>query len=71
MQSGVESESHGPERENVVVVFITGPSREQLVELATRLVDEGLAACVNVLPDVTSIYRWQGVVERDLSLIHI
>ena len=29
------------------------------------LVDERLAACVNVLPTMTSFYRWQGGVERD------
>lgn len=47
------------------MVLLTGPGREQLEDLATRLVEEGLAACANVLPDVTSIYRWQGRVERD------
>jgi periplasmic divalent cation tolerance protein len=32
---------------------------------ASTLVDERLAACVNVLPEMDSIYRWQGRVERD------
>lgn len=37
--------------------------------IATALVERGLAACVNVVPGVTSIYRWKGVVERDLELL--
>lgn len=33
--------------------------------LARTLIDEQLAACVNVLPVMTSVYRWQGQVEQD------
>ena len=37
--------------------------------IATALVERGLAACVNVVPGVTSFYRWKGAVERDLELL--
>jgi periplasmic divalent cation tolerance protein len=42
-----------------LVVFVTCPV-QMARQIATPLVEEGLAACVNVLPAVTSIYRWQG-----------
>jgi len=42
------------------VVLVTTPSAEAGLELGRVLVDERLAACVNVLPGVTSIYRWEG-----------
>ena len=44
------------------VVFITGPGREALARIGRALVEERLAACVNVLPELTSIYRWEGEV---------
>ena len=50
--------------DGVVIVLLTGPSGEELQQLATRLVEERLAACVNILPGVTSVYRWEGRVER-------
>ena len=48
----------------VVVVFVTGPDRETMVEIGRRVVGNRLAACVNVLDDVYSVYRWQGSVEE-------
>lgn len=44
------------------VVFSTFPSPDKAAEIARTLVDERLAACVNIVPSVRSIYRWQGQV---------
>jgi uncharacterized protein involved in tolerance to divalent cations len=48
-----------------VVVLVTVPNAETAARIADALVGEGLAACVNVLPEIASTYRWQGRVERD------
>ncbi len=50
---------------DVVVIFTTVPAGEQGQAIAQRLVDEHLAACVNLLPPMTSIYRWRGAVEHE------
>ena len=49
--------------EPVVLVFSNLPDRDAALQLARTLIDEGLAACVNVLAECTSVYRWRGVVE--------
>ena len=48
-----------------LVVLMTAGSREEADKIANALVTEMLAACVNVLPGVTSVYRWEGAVQRD------
>ena len=48
----------------VHLVLVTGPDRETLEGLARTLVNERLAACVNVLADVGSVYRWGDEVEE-------
>jgi periplasmic divalent cation tolerance protein len=48
---------------NCFVTLCTCGSREEAERLATILVEERLAACVNILPEVLSVYRWQGNVE--------
>jgi periplasmic divalent cation tolerance protein len=48
-----------------VVVLITAGSQEEAEEIAQALVGELLAACVNVIPGVTSVYRWEGAVQTD------
>ena len=47
-----------------VVVLITFPMDADVRRFASTLVGEGCAACVNILPDVESVYRWQGRVEH-------
>lgn len=48
----------------VVVVFVTAKEGEA-EKIASELVNRRLAACVNILPGVTSIYWWQGKIEKD------
>jgi len=47
-------------RTDAVVVLVTWPADRDPVELAHALVTERLAACVNVLPPMRSIYQWKG-----------
>lgn len=49
----------------VRVVLVTAPDAESGARLARTLVEERLAACVNLLPGVRSIYLWEGRVEDD------
>ena len=53
------------------VVMITAPDREVGARLARALVDEGLAACVNLVPEIRSFYRWQGEVQDDAEVLLI
>ena len=48
-----------------VIVLTTLGADADAAALARTLVDERLAACVNVLPVMTSIYRWEGDVQQD------
>jgi periplasmic divalent cation tolerance protein len=48
----------------ILLVLTTVASPEQAEQLAALLVDERLAACVNMLAGCTSVYRWQGARER-------
>jgi periplasmic divalent cation tolerance protein len=50
---------------DVVLVLTTAPAGERAELLARTLVDEHLAACVNVYPPMVSVYRWRGALERD------
>jgi len=51
--------------DTIVLVLTTMPPGEAAEALARTLVGERLAACVNVLPPMLSVYRWQGDVQRD------
>jgi periplasmic divalent cation tolerance protein len=48
-----------------LIVFVTVPSREDGERIAEPLVGEQLAACVNIVGPIRSIYRWQGEICRD------
>lgn len=61
---GEAARGDGP-GEDVYLALVTGPDRETLSALGRDVVEEGLCACVNVLPGVSSIYRWRGEVQED------
>lgn len=46
-----------------ILVISTLPDRAHAEKLAHVLIEQQLAACVNILPGATSVYRWQGKVE--------
>ena len=48
---------------SLLVVLCTFPDKDTAQRIGRMLVEEGLAACVNVLPGVQSIYRWEGKME--------
>ena len=47
------------------IVLCSCPNNEVAQHIAHQLVTEKLAACVNIIPAITSIYAWQGKVEQD------
>jgi periplasmic divalent cation tolerance protein len=55
--------------EQVMVVLTTVGGEDDAARLAKALVERRVAACVNVLPGVRSIYRWQGAVQDDRELL--
>ncbi len=52
-------------------VHITAPSKTAGEKIAHALIDEKLAACVNIISDVRSIYRWEGKIEEADEVILI
>ena len=48
----------------IAIILTTLGIDIDVVAFARTLVDERLAACVNVLPPMTSVYRWRGLVEQ-------
>jgi len=54
---------------DVRVVLLTTPDAAAAENLARALVDEHLAACVNVVPGIRSFYRWEGRVQDDAEFL--
>jgi periplasmic divalent cation tolerance protein len=52
------------ENDKPVLIYSTFPSAEEAERIGGALVDQGLAACVNIFPGMTAIYVWEGKRER-------
>ena len=61
-------ECQGPEN---IVVYITAPSEDAAAEIARALVEQKLAACVNIVRNIRSIYSWQGKIEDAAEVLMI
>lgn len=60
-----------PENDKPVLVYSTFPSLTAAEEVGRVLLERGVAACVNILPRMVSIYRWRGAVERAEEVVMI
>jgi len=47
-----------------IIILTTWPDASGAEQFARDLVERGLAACVNILPEMKSVYRWQGELEQ-------
>jgi len=52
------------ENSEPLLVLMTAASKEEATRLAGMLVSAHLAACVQILPEMESVYRWKGTIER-------
>ena len=55
----------------MIFVYITCSDEEEARKIAWVLVEEKLAACVNILPSMTSIYEWEGRIEEESEFVLI
>ena len=53
------------------LVYMTFPSREAALPVARYLIEARLAACVNLLPTMTSVYRWDGRIAEETEVVLI
>jgi periplasmic divalent cation tolerance protein len=54
-----------------IIVLITAPNEEESASIGHALIGERLAACVNMIRSVRSIYRWQGRIEDEQEVLMI
>jgi periplasmic divalent cation tolerance protein len=57
------------EETDAVVVLMTTPTREEAVRIAEMLIGSRLAACVQIMPEMESIYHWQETIQRDAEFL--
>lgn len=54
-----------------IAVFITAKNEDEAVNIAKALVEDHLAACVNIIKPIRSIYRWEGRIADDTEAMLI
>ena len=54
-----------------ILVFMTAANVEEATRLADLVIGAHLAACVQILPEMESVYRWQGKIERQSEILLI
>lgn len=54
---------------DLVLALSTAPDAEQAERIARALVEERLIACANLVPGLTSIYRWEGAVQAEAEVL--
>ncbi len=56
-------------RPEAIVVIMTAANRDEASRLAQLLVEKDLAACVQILPEIESVYQWKGEIEKQTEIL--
>ena len=59
----------GNSETEAIVVFVTAADADEATRLAEMLVEKRLAGCVQIMPPMESIYRWQGEIQRAKEIL--
>lgn len=54
-----------------IIVYVTCSKEEEAIKIGRTVVEEGLVACVNIVPGIRSIYRWKGEICEDDEILLI
>lgn len=65
---GLEGSAGAAENE-FIAVYVTAPTADDGKAIASKLINEKLAACVNMIPGIQSMYWWEGKVETDSEVL--
>lgn len=60
-----EGNNPGEGKMSYVIVYVTTKDENEARSIGERLVSEKLAACVNMIPSIESVYWWKGKIEKD------
>jgi periplasmic divalent cation tolerance protein len=69
--TGGQDHSSPPVAADMLVVLCTFPDSETARRISKEIISENLAACVNLIPKVESIYRWEGKIEQANEVLAI
>jgi len=53
-----------PDADGIIIIYTTVPSESDAKRIGGKLVEEKLAACINIFPGMVSIYRWEAAIEQ-------
>ena len=54
-----------------IIILTTVSSKKEAEIIGSKLIDKELAACVNIIPNIKSIYRWEGKINKDSEYLLI
>lgn len=54
-----------------IIAFVTASNEAEAEAIARPIVEKGLAACVNIIPKIRSVYKWQGKLEASEEVLMV
>ena len=61
----------GHAKADIIFVYVTHPDSDAAASIGRTLVETGLAACINLLPGMQTIYRWEGRIETGVETVMV